>query len=94
MPQHKKSCPPIGHIGAIENSCHYIIEWNYDEDRSRVRIGHGPETITRLRRFAIGVIKSKRVSSVARKMRQFARNVRSVFDYLKMTRNSCVPAGS
>lgn len=77
---------------SIENSCHYIIDWNYDEDRSRIRIGHGPENITRLRRFAIGVIKSKRVSSVARKMRQLARNVRSVFDYLKMTRNSCVPA--
>jgi predicted transposase YbfD/YdcC len=43
----------------IENSCHYIIDWNYDEDRSRIRKGHGPENITRLRRFAIGVIKSK-----------------------------------
>src|SRR2546429_8877406 len=41
----------------IENSCHYIIDWNYDEDRSRIRTGHGPENITRLRRFAIGVLK-------------------------------------
>jgi predicted transposase YbfD/YdcC len=24
---------------AIENSCHYIIDWNYDEDRSRIRTG-------------------------------------------------------
>ena len=23
----------------IENSCHYIIDWNYDEDRSRIRTG-------------------------------------------------------
>lgn len=44
---------------AIENSCHYILDWNYDEDRSRrIRTGYGPENITRLRRFAIGVIKS------------------------------------
>jgi len=43
----------------IENSCHYILDWNYDEDRSRIRTGHGPENITRLRRFAIGVIRSK-----------------------------------
>src|SRR5437899_9321296 len=43
----------------IENSCHYIIDWNYDEDRSRIRTGHGPENITRLRRFAIGVLTSK-----------------------------------
>jgi len=73
----------------IENSCHYILDWVYDEDRSRIRTGHGPENITRLRRFAIGVIKSKGVRSVAQKMRQLARNVRLVFDYLCMTKNSC-----
>jgi len=74
---------------AIENSCHYIIDWNYDEDRSRIRTGYGPENITRLRRFAIGVIKSKGVRSVAQKMRQLTLNVRLVFDYLRMTKNSC-----
>jgi predicted transposase YbfD/YdcC len=77
---------------SIENSCHYIIDWNYDEDRSRISIGHGPENLTRLRRFAIGVIKSKGVRSVAQKMRQLTRNVRMVFDYLKMTKNSCASA--
>ncbi len=73
----------------IENSCHYILDWNYDEDRSRIRTGHGPENITRLRRFAIGVIKSQGAGSVAQKMRQLTRNVRLVFDYLRMTKNSC-----
>ena len=76
----------------IENSCHYIIDWNYDEDRSRIRTGYGPENVTRLRRFAIGVIKSKGVNSVAQKMRELTRNVRSVFDYLRMTKNSCTAA--
>lgn len=74
----------------IENSCHYVIDWNYDEDRSRIRTGHGPENITRLRRFAVGLIKSKGVSNVAQKMRQLTRSVRLVFDYLRMTNNSCV----
>ena len=73
----------------IENSCHYIIDWNYDEDRSRIRTGYGPENITRLRRFAIGLIKSKKVRSVAQKMRELTRNVRLVLDYLRMTANSC-----
>ena len=73
----------------IENSCHYIIDWNYDEDRSRIRTGYGPENITRMRRFAIGVIKSKKAPSVAQKMRELTRNVRLVFDYLRMTANSC-----
>jgi len=74
---------------SIENSCHYIIDWNYDEDRSRIRTGHGPENMTRLRRFAISIINSKGVRSVAQKMRELTRNVRLVFDYLKMTKNSC-----
>ena len=73
----------------IENSCHYILDWNYDEDRSRIRTGHGPENITRLRRFAISVIKSKRVANVAQKMRKLNKNIRLVFDYLRMTKNSC-----
>lgn len=72
----------------IENGCHYILDWNYDEDRSRIRTGHGPENVTRLRRFAIGLIKSKGVRNVAQTMRQLSFSVRTVLDYLKMTRNS------
>lgn len=71
---------------SIENSCHYILDWNYDEDRCRIRTGYGPENITRLRKFAISVIKSKKVYSVAQKMRELSFNVRAVFDYLKMTK--------
>jgi predicted transposase YbfD/YdcC len=73
---------------SIENKCHYIIDWNYDEDRSRIRKGHGPENMTRLRRFAIGLIKSKGVKNVAQTMRKLTRNTRMVLDYLKMTGNS------
>ena len=41
---------------------------------------------------AISVIKSKGVSSVVQKMWQLTLNVRLVFDYLKMTKNSCATA--
>ena len=77
---------------SIENCYHYIIDWNYHEDRSRIRTGHDPDNITRLRRFAVGIIKSKRVRSVAQKMRQLTLNVRLVFDYLRMTENTCASA--
>lgn len=77
---------------SIENSCHYILDWNFDEDRSRIRTGYGPENISRLRRFAIGLIKAKRVRSVAQKMRELTCNVRLVFDYLRMTKNVCASA--
>lgn len=83
---------------SIENSCHYVLDWNYDEDRGRIRTGYGPENVTRLRRFAISVIKSmgnaRPVPSVAQKMRELASNSRLVFDYLRMTANSCASAGS
>jgi predicted transposase YbfD/YdcC len=73
---------------SIENSCHYILDWNWDEDRCTIRTGHGPANITALRRFAIGAIKSKSRDSVAATIQRLARNVRLVFDYLGMTENS------
>ena len=74
---------------AIE-SVHYLIDWNYDEDRSRIRTGFGPENITRLRRFAVGILKSfqKPAQSIAQLMRTLCFRTRLVFDYLRMTKNS------
>lgn len=54
----------------IEQLCHYIIDWNSDEDRSRIQTGYGPENITRLRLFGVRIIKSKGVRNVSQKMRQ------------------------
>jgi predicted transposase YbfD/YdcC len=67
---------------------HYIIDWNWDEDRCRLRTGHGPENMTRLRRFAVGLIKANSDDSVAATIAKLARRVRRVFDYFLMTDNS------
>ena len=74
----------------VIESVHYIIDWNYDEDRSRIRTGFGPQNITRLRRFAVGILKYFQgpTQSVAELMRKLAFNTRLVFDYLRMTQNS------
>jgi predicted transposase YbfD/YdcC len=72
----------------IENSCHWIIDWNFDEDRSTIRTGFGPENLTRLRRVAVGLIKAVSSDSVAATLRRLQRNPRLVFDYLRMTENS------
>ena len=71
-------------------SVHYLIDWNYDEDRSRIRTGFGPENITRFRRFAVGILKSfqKTTQSIAGLMRKLSFRTRLVFDYLRMTNNS------
>ena len=73
---------------SVENGCHYILDWNWDEDRCTTRTGHGPTNITTLRRFAIGVIKAKSRDTVAATIQRLARNVRLVFDDLRMTENS------
>ena len=69
---------------------HPIIDWNYDEDRSRIRTGNGPENISRGRRFAIGILKSfqKPNQPIAKLRRQLSFNTRCVFDYLRMRKNS------
>jgi hypothetical protein len=51
-------------------------------------LGYGNENITCLRRFATGFIKSISNDSVASTIEKLARNVRRVFDYLRMTVNS------
>ena len=71
----------------IENTAHHCLDWSWDEDRSRIRTGNGPENTTRLRRFAIGLIKARGLE-VAQTLRKLNRNVRCVFDFLKMTANT------
>ncbi len=73
----------------IENSSHHILDWTYDEDRSCIRTGFGPENTSCLRRLAIGIIKRVSKKGVAETTRLLAMNTRLVFDYLKMTKNSC-----
>ena len=72
-------------------AAHHILDWSFDEDRNRIRTGHGPENMTRLRRFAIGLIKARGLA-VAETMRNLARNPRRVLDFLKMTANACPQA--
>ncbi len=59
------------------------------------RTGFGPENITRLRRFATGILESFRQpeQTIAEMMRKLSLRIRSVFDYLRMTENSCAAAG-
>ncbi len=75
----------------IVEATHHILDTCWDEDRCRIRTGHGPENTTRLRRFAIGVIRSKS-DCVAATVRKLNRKPRLVFDYLKMTKNTLQPA--
>ena len=61
------------------------LAWSFDEKRSRIRSGHGPENMARLRRFAIGVIQDRGLG-VAETMRNLARNRHRILNFLKMMR--------
>ncbi len=76
-----------GHWAA--EAVHHILDTAWDEDRCRIRTGHGPENTTRLQRFAIGLIKTRNPCAAAtmRKL-NLNRSPRLVFDYLKMTENT------
>ena len=71
-------------------SVHYIIDWNDDEDRSRIRTGFGPENISHLGLFLIRILQSfqKPAQSLSEMMRTLCFSTRRVFDYLRMTKNT------
>jgi len=71
---------------AIE-SLHDTPDWNDDADRGRIRSGHGPANVTRLRRFALALLRSfqKPGPYIPEMMRQLARRSRQVLDDLKRT---------
>ena len=60
-----------GHWG-IENSCHWVLDVTFDEDRSRIRKGHGPENFAMLRRLAIALIKRLPTKTSIRRHRKKA----------------------
>lgn len=44
-----------GHWG-VENSLHHVLDVSFHEDDSRIRKGHGPENVSRLRRIALNLL--------------------------------------
>ncbi len=51
---------------AIENKLHYRKDLVFGEDRSTIRAGHGPQNMSALRNFAIGLLLANGVGNVKR----------------------------
>jgi len=51
---------------AIENKLHYRKDFVFGEDRSTIRAKHGPENMSFLRNFAIGLLTVNKVTNVKR----------------------------
>jgi hypothetical protein len=53
-----------GHWG-IENRVHWVRDVTFDEDRSQVRTGSGPQVMAALRNTALGLLRLKGVRNIA-----------------------------
>lgn len=53
-----------GHWG-IENRCHWVRDVTFDEDRSRVRLGSGPQVMASLRNLALSVHRLNGAKNIA-----------------------------
>jgi predicted transposase YbfD/YdcC len=47
----------VRHHWSIENTCHWTLDVIFNEDASRVRIGHGPQNFAIIRHFALNLLK-------------------------------------
>ena len=57
---------------SIENKSHYVRDVTFDEDRSQVRSGNGPQMMAFLRNFTIGLIRLAGLPNIASALRDFA----------------------
>jgi predicted transposase YbfD/YdcC len=62
-----------GHWG-IENRLHWVRDVTYDEDRSQVRTGHGPQVMAALRNLAINTLRLRGTVNIAAALRHHARD--------------------
>jgi predicted transposase YbfD/YdcC len=58
----------------IENKVHWVRDVTYDEDRSQIRTGTGPQVMAALRNAAIGALRVTGVTNIAAANRYHARN--------------------
>ncbi|TRO55733.1 ISAs1 family transposase [Streptomyces sp. IB201691-2A2] len=56
----------------IENRLHFIRDVTFDEDRSQVRTGHGPENMATLRNLAINKLRENGHTNIAAGLREMS----------------------
>jgi predicted transposase YbfD/YdcC len=59
---------------SIENKVHWVRDVTYDEDRSHIRTGTGPQVMAAIRNAAIGALRTAGATNIAAANRHHARN--------------------
>jgi predicted transposase YbfD/YdcC len=60
-----------GHWG-IENRLHWVRDVTFDEDRSQIRTGNGPQVVAALRNTVIGILRRAGHTNIAAALRTYA----------------------
>ena len=70
-----------GHWG-IENRLHWVRDVTYDEDRSQVRTGNGPQVMATLRNTAISLLRPTGAQNIAQRLRHHAQDPETILNLL------------
>jgi len=70
---------------SIENKLHWVRDVTYDEDRSQIRTGTGPQVMAALRNAAIGALRLAGVTNIAAANRHHARDSSRTLTLLGIT---------
>ena len=66
-----------GHWG-IENRLHWVKDVTFGEDRSRIRTGTAPETLSIIRNMVINVLRKHGYQNVAQAFRLLSNNIKKI----------------
>jgi predicted transposase YbfD/YdcC len=69
----------------IENQIHWVRDVTYDEDRSQIRTGTGPQVMAALRNAAIGALRTAGITNIAAANRHHARDANRPLALLGIT---------
>jgi predicted transposase YbfD/YdcC len=70
---------------SIENKTHWVRDVTYDEDRSQIRTGTGPQVMATLRNAAIGALRTAGITNIAAATRHHARDANRPLALLGIT---------
>jgi predicted transposase YbfD/YdcC len=66
----------------IENRLHYVRDVTFDEDRSQIRKGSGPQVMATLRNLAISLFRLHEIKNIAQAVRNCGYNQGSAFQFI------------
>lgn len=68
----------------IENRLHWVRDVTFDEDRSQIRKGSGPQVMATLRNLAISLFRLNEIKNIAQAMRDCSYNQANALQFIRL----------